>query len=109
MQHLVAPANWNPATPPAAPPDDENPDNLPTCPPANQKDSSDSVFATAPGNPDNPTNPVVLADWLRDPPKLKPMAPDPEPQADERRRGMPNLKLTEEQISQLVAYLNSLK
>ena len=88
---------------------DENPDNLPTCPPANQKDSSDSVFATAPGNPDNPTNPVVLADWLRDPPKLKPMAPDPEPQADERRRGMPNLKLTEEQISQLVAYLNSLK
>jgi cytochrome c oxidase subunit 2 len=88
---------------------DENPDDLPICPPANQKDSADTVFSTSPGNPDNPANPVALADWLRDPPKIKPMAPDPEPQADDRRRGMPNLKLTEQQISQLVAYLNSLK
>lgn len=90
-------------------PDDDNPDNLPNCPPANQKDSSASVFATAPGNPDNPTNPVVLADWLRDPPKMKPMAPEPLADDDERRRGMPNLALSEEQISQLVAYLNTLK
>jgi cytochrome c oxidase subunit 2 len=87
----------------------ENPDNLPTCPPANQKDAADTVFAPAPGNPDNPTNPVALADWLRDPEKIKPMAPEPEPEAGDRRRGMPNLKLSEEQISQLVAYLNSLK
>ena len=38
------------------------------------------------------------------------MSPLPEdnPYANGRRRGMPNLKLTEEQIDQLVAYLNSL-
>lgn len=90
-------------------PTDENPKDLPDCPPANQKDSAANVFATAPGNPDNPTNPVVLADWLRDPPKLKPMAPEPNPDNDELRRGMPNLALSEEQISQLVAYLNTLK
>ena len=83
---------------PACWPASDNPDDLPICPPANQKDSAATVFATAPGNPDNPTNPVALADWLRNPPEMKPMAPEPDPEADERRRGMPNLDLTEEQI-----------
>jgi cytochrome c oxidase subunit 2 len=90
-------------------PGSDNPKNLPDCPPANQKDAFANVFATEPGNPDNPTNPVILADWLRDPPKMKPMAPDPNAENHDLRRGMPNLALTEEQISQLVAYLNTLK
>jgi hypothetical protein len=39
---------------------------------------------------------------------MKPMVPDAQPEANGRRRGMPNLKLSEDQITQLVAYLNSL-
>ena len=82
---------------------------LPTCPAANQEDTLKLPYASEPGNPDNPPNNVALADWLRDPTKLKPMSPLPEPKAGDRRRGMPNLNLSEEQISQLVAYLQSLK
>lgn len=84
---------------------------LELCPAANQPDTLKIPFASAPGNPDNPPNNTALAEWLRDPPKVKPMSPLPEenPEADGRRRGMPNLKLSEDQITQLVAYLNSLK
>jgi cytochrome c oxidase subunit 2 len=46
-------------------------------------------------------NRTDLEAWLRDPPGMKPMAPDD-------ARGMPNLNLTEEQIDQLVAYLETL-
>jgi cytochrome c oxidase subunit 2 len=42
-----------------------------------------------------------LEAWLRDPPGELPMAPDQE-------RGMPNLNLSEEEIDQLVAYLETL-
>lgn len=90
-------------------PNRDNPGELPNCPPANQKDTLGIDWVTAPGNPDNPANPVVLADWLRNPPKVKPMAPEPLSDDDGRRRGMPTLDLSEEQISQLVAYMNSLK
>jgi cytochrome c oxidase subunit 2 len=41
-----------------------------------------------------------LEDWLRDPPGQKPMAPE--------GRGMPNLQLQEDQIDQLVAFLETL-
>lgn len=43
-----------------------------------------------------------LEAWLRDPPGEKPMYP-------EGNRGMPNLGLTEQQIDQLVAYLQTLE
>lgn len=43
-----------------------------------------------------------LEAWLRDPPGQKPMYP-------EGNRGMPNLGLTEQQIDQLVAYLQTLE
>jgi cytochrome c oxidase subunit 2 len=45
-------------------------------------------------------NRVDLEAWLRDPPGRKPMAPE--------ARGMPNLQLQEEQIDQLVAFLETL-
>ena len=45
-------------------------------------------------------NRIDLEAWLRDPPGRKPMAPT--------RRGMPNLQLQEEQIDQLVAFLETL-
>lgn len=45
-------------------------------------------------------NRVDLEAWLRDPPGQKPMAPE--------SRGMPNLQLQEEQIDQLVAFLETL-
>lgn len=84
---------------------------LPPCPPANAPDTLKIPFASSPGNPDNPPNKTALAEWLRDPTKLKPMSPLPEenPYAGGRRRGMPNLKLSEDQINQLVTYLNTLK
>jgi cytochrome c oxidase subunit 2 len=44
----------------------------------------------------------LLADWLRDPPAMKPMQP-------ETGIGMPNLGLTEEEIEALVEYLITLK
>ncbi len=45
-------------------------------------------------------NRIDLEAWLRNPPGRKPMAPT--------RRGMPNLQLQEEQIDQLVAFLQTL-
>jgi cytochrome c oxidase subunit II len=45
---------------------------------------------------------AALEAWLRDPPGRKPMYP-------EGNRGMPNLGLTEQQIDQLVAYLQTLE
>lgn len=49
-----------------------------------------------------------LEAWLRNPPAEKPMAPDPT-QFSSVGRGMPNLNLSERQIDQLVAYLETLK
>jgi cytochrome c oxidase subunit 2 len=43
-----------------------------------------------------------LRRWLRDPPKMKPMDP-------ENGMGMPNLGLSEDEITQLIAYLETLK
>jgi cytochrome c oxidase subunit II len=85
--------------------------SLPRCPDADAPDTFGIPWTPAPGNPDNPVNRTALQSWLRDPTKMKPMAAVPEdnPHADGRVRGMPNLKLSEEQIDQLVAYLNSLK
>ncbi|MCC5952745.1 MAG: cytochrome c oxidase subunit II [Acidimicrobiia bacterium] len=54
------------------------------------------------GNPDNPLYRPFIEDWLRNPPAMKPMAA-------EEGRGMPNLNLTQEQIDQLVAYLDTLR
>ena len=42
-----------------------------------------------------------LEAWLRDPPAQLPMAPD-------ERRGMPNLHLSENDVDQLIAYLQTL-
>jgi cytochrome c oxidase subunit 2 len=52
-----------------------------------------------------------LEAWLRDPPGQKPMDPvTPEQvEAGEQGRGMPNLNLSEEQIDQLVAFLETLE
>ncbi len=49
-----------------------------------------------------------LEAWLRNPEAEKPMAPNPT-QYSQYGRGMPNLNLTEQQIDQLVAYLETLK
>jgi cytochrome c oxidase subunit 2 len=67
--------------------------------------------ASLPGNPGDSLfggdsayyfNRTALEEWLRNPPGVKPMAAGQE-------RGMPNLGLSEEQIDQLVAYLETLK
>ena len=47
-------------------------------------------------------NVADLIAWLRNPPERKPMYPD-------GNRGMPNLNLTDEQITALVAYLETLE
>jgi cytochrome c oxidase subunit 2 len=49
----------------------------------------------------------ALEAWLRNPPGVKPMAPGAT--MSPKSRGMPNLNLTELQIDQLVAYLQTLK
>jgi mono/diheme cytochrome c family protein len=49
----------------------------------------------------------ALEAWLRNPPGVKPMAPGAV--MSPASRGMPNLGLTELQIDQLVAYLQTLK
>jgi cytochrome c oxidase subunit II len=56
-------------------------------------------------------NRAGLEAWLRDPPGQKPMDPVTPEQvaADEQGRGMPNLNLSEEQIDQLVAFLQTLE
>jgi cytochrome c oxidase subunit 2 len=55
-------------------------------------------------------NRVELEAWLRDPPGVFPMYVDPTQLAatDGKYRGMPNLNLTEDQIDQLVTYLQTL-
>lgn len=54
--------------------------------------------ATPTGTP----NAGLLGNWLRNPDLMKPMAAD-------QNRGMPNLKLTEDEIRKLVAYITLLK
>lgn len=49
-----------------------------------------------------------LEAWLRDPPGVKPLAPNPT-RGNEFGRGMPNLGLSEAQIDALVAYLTGLE
>jgi cytochrome c oxidase subunit 2 len=60
-----------------------------------------------PGNPNNPLNRTALAAWLRNPPAMKPASADLNDQG--KGRGMPNLGLSEDQINDLVAYLETLK
>ena len=52
-------------------------------------------------------NVVELKEWLRNAPDKKPMFP--EISKDGKRRGMPALGLTENQINDLVEYLKTLK
>jgi cytochrome c oxidase subunit II len=54
---------------------------------------------------------AALEAWLRDPPAEKPMDPvtPEEVEAGQQGRGMPNLNLSEEQIDQLVAFLETLQ
>jgi cytochrome c oxidase subunit 2 len=55
-------------------------------------------------------NRVALEAWLRDPPGVFPMYVDPTQlgATDGKYRGMPDLNLTEDQIDQLVTYLQTL-
>jgi cytochrome c oxidase subunit 2 len=62
-------------------------------------DPGEALFG---GDSAYPLNQVTLEAWLRDPGALKPMAADDQ-------RGMPTLGLTEQQIDELVAYLETLK
>lgn len=64
--------------------------------------AGDPTGALFGGQGTNYFNRPTLEAWLRDPPGVKPMAAGQE-------RGMPNLGLSEEQIDQLVAYLQTLK
>jgi cytochrome c oxidase subunit 2 len=59
------------------------------------------------GTPVNCLASETLSAWLRNPPALVPM--DVQPNNEGLIRGMPNLGLSETQISQLVAYLATLK
>lgn len=54
-------------------------------------------------------NRAELEAWLRNPPAMKPMAPQPNEYSDGLGRGMPNLNLSETQIDELVAYLETLE
>jgi cytochrome c oxidase subunit 2 len=54
-------------------------------------------------------NRAELEAWLRNPPAMKPMAPEPNQFSDGVGRGMPDLNLSETQIDQLVAYLETLE
>ena len=53
-------------------------------------------------------NRVQLEAWLRDPPAEKPMYADTATLNGALPRGMPDLELSEVQIDQLVAYLQTL-
>jgi cytochrome c oxidase subunit II len=64
--------------------------------------AGDPTGALYGGEGTNYFNRPALEAWLRDPPAVKPMAAGQE-------RGMPNLGLSEDQIDQLVAYLQTLK
>jgi cytochrome c oxidase subunit 2 len=78
----------------------------------------DAADVANPGDPGNALygddsapftwNVTGLSAWLRNPPLMKPMYAGPNVPAD-KRRGMPNLHLTELQISELVAYLETLR
>ena len=59
------------------------------------------------GTPQSCLNVNELSKWLRNPPAVLPMAATPN--ADGMYRGMPDLGLSESQISSLVAYLSTLK
>jgi cytochrome c oxidase subunit 2 len=59
------------------------------------------------GTPVSCLNVAALSAWLRNPPGVIPMDVTPNPNG--LIRGMPNLGLSETQISQLVAYLSTLK
>jgi cytochrome c oxidase subunit 2 len=52
--------------------------------------------------PTGTPNDGELAEWLRNPSAMKPMAPD-------QNRGMPNLNLSQDNIDKLVAFLTTLK
>ena len=54
-------------------------------------------------------NRAELEAWLRNPPAMKPMAAEPNQYSDGLGRGMPDLNLSETQIDQLVAYLETLR
>jgi mono/diheme cytochrome c family protein len=66
---------------------------------SNPGDPGDALFG---GDSQFYFNRPTLEAWLRNPPAVKPMAAGQE-------RGMPNLGLSEAQIDQLVAYLETLK
>jgi cytochrome c oxidase subunit 2 len=53
-------------------------------------------------------NQIDLEAWIRNPPALKPMSPDPT-RGNTYGRGMPDLGLSEEQIDQVTAYLETLE
>ncbi|CAN5838349.1 cytochrome c oxidase subunit II [soil metagenome] len=66
-----------------------------------QRDDEECASPVDP-SPEQCLNRPDLEAWLRNPPAMKPAAADQE-------RGMPNLGLSEEQINQLVAYLETLE
>jgi mono/diheme cytochrome c family protein len=75
------------------------------------QDGDDIVEADEIGGDNGELNRADLEAWLRDPPGEKPMDPatPEEIEAGEQGRGMPNLNLSEEQIDQLVAFLETLE
>jgi cytochrome c oxidase subunit 2 len=79
-----------------------------TCGREDLRNCGDPSDVNQPGNPDNPFNSVALEAWLRNPPAMKPMYVEPT-QYTAKLRGMPNLGLSESQIDQLTAYLESLR
>ena len=54
------------------------------------------------GTPQSCVNQGALDNWLKNPSAVKPMDPN-------NKRGMPNLNLSQTEISQLIAYLSTLK
>jgi cytochrome c oxidase subunit II len=73
--------------------------------------TNDAAYtATYPtGTSDACLDQAELERWLRDPPAMKPMYVKPVPGSDGLIRGMPDLNLSESQINELVAYLQTLK
>ena len=82
-------------------PDPQGPGD-PTGNAADRSAAGDPTEALYGGQGTNYFNRPSLEAWLRNPPGVKPMASTQE-------RGMPNLGLSEAQIDQLVAYLQTLK